>query len=260
AGKEKKIIGDIVYRLQPKPRLIIKVNDLADFDFNIETFTVSVDNLEFNCRVINRKIRNDEKVDVILSSINDRTIHEKVEKLSYTSFYLMNFPLVLGKAIRGRKNSNFYWKGRLTFGDKKWSITIDKMENYKEIKNKLNSEDGFGITHSGKIIEKQAKRYSSTELKNIINKLYVFLSFARGARSAPIYLKAYNNNQEVLKDWSLHRIDRWSTSQNNWLCEQNSLEQFQNLFPGWSALLDHNLWKKEIPKINYWYCYAGRNV
>jgi hypothetical protein len=72
----------------------------------------------------------------------------------------------------------------------------------------------------------------------------------------------YDNNDDVLiwKDWSLRRCDRWTLTQENWFCDQHSVEQLQELYPGWSKLFEDALWKDELPKILYWYFYAGRNT
>jgi hypothetical protein len=138
---------------------------------------------------------------------------------------------------------------------------FDKVENYKTVQEKLITHDGFGVTYTGRIEKVNGQQFHSQELTRIINKVYYFLSFARGANSPVFNFYGYNDQDErVWQDWSIHRSARWSLTQNNWFCNQHAFDQFSYLFPQWSKLFDDELWEKEIPKILYWYFYSGRNT
>lgn len=169
--------------------------------------------------------------------------------------------MCLGEGVRRRNNPNLLYKSRLKIQDESWEIIFDKIENYKTVQEKLKSHDGFGITYTGRIEKLNSQQFHSEELTQIINKLYYFLSFARGANTPVFNFHGYNDQDEkVWRDCSIHRSARWSLTQNNWFCDQNAYDQLSDLFPQWSKLFDDKLWSKEIPKILYWYFYSGRNT
>lgn len=263
--KNKTVKGDIILRLLPKPRLVILIStDLKpSFDsYKQESIlAVSTQDLKFRCRVTNLTTNNLSECNAVFSSVDDRTLHKEVSNLKYVTFHVINFPDSLGDRVRGRNNPNFLWNSRLMFGDQQWRIALDKVEDYKTIFGELKSKDGYSFTYSGRIERVNGESFGSGELHQEVNKARNFLSFARGANTTPFYLQGYDNDDMLIwKDWSLKRCDRWTLTQNNWFCDQHSVEQLQELYPGWSKLFEDALWKDELPKILYWYFYAGRNT
>lgn len=257
--------GNVIIRFRPKPRLVVEVdselNSYFDHFKQNNLLKVRIYDLELDCRVTNLTSTNFSNHEITLSSINDRTQHPEVRGLRKATFYVVNFPWCLGKGIRGRNNPNLLSRSRLKFTDEHWDVTLDKMENHKDLREKLKSSDGFAITYAGKVKKINGALFSSDELQSFVNKLYHFLCFARGSKTAPFYFQGYNEKNEVIwNDWSLRRMGGWMLTQDNWLCDQHAFEQLKELFPGWCKLMDDELGKNEIPKILYWYCYAGRNT
>jgi len=257
--------GDIFLKLKPKPRLVIKLESEERIffeNFNSEQILkVSLDSFDMYCRVTRMDQNNFGKFSIILSSIDDKTHTKNMDGLNYATFDVLNFPMCLGVGVRGRNNSNFFYKSRLKIQDESWKIIFDKVENYKTVQEKLKLHDGFGVTYVGRIEKLSGQPFHSQELDQVINKVYYFLSFARGANSPVFNFKAYNNQDEMVwQDWSIRRSARWSLTQNNWFCDQHSFDQLSDLFPQWSKLFEDELWSKEIPKILYWYLYSGRNT
>ncbi len=257
--------GNVILKLRPKPRLVIQIESNAKiFNENLnskEILKVSRENFDMYCRVTRLNQHNFGTYNITLSSVDDRTHSEEKNELKYATFDIINFPMCLGKGVQGRNNPNFLYRSRLEIHDDEWNVTLDKIENYKDVQEKLTSNDGFGVTYVGRIEKSNKEPFHSKELARIINKIYYFVSFARGANSPIFHLKSYNDKDEnVWQNWSLRSSARWSLTQNNWFCDQHSFDQLHELFPEWSKLFDDELWEKEIPKILYWYCYAGRNT
>lgn len=257
--------GDIVLKLLPKPRLVILVS--TDLKMSFDCFKqesilkVSTKDLTFRCRITNITTNNLDECKAILSSVDDKTVHCNASYLKYITFYVLNFPESFGDSVRGRKNPNFFWMSRLTFRDPQWQIVLDKVEDYKAIFKELKAKDGYAFTFTGKIERVDGKFFSSVDAIQVINKVRNFLSFTRGANITPFYLQGFDEKNELIwEDWSLRRCDRWILTQDNWFCDQHSVEQLQELYPGWSILFEDALWKEELPKILYWYFYAGRNT
>jgi len=259
------IPGDIILKLSPNPRLVIIINTSLKTSFDSykknSILTVSTQNLKLRCRITNITTNNLSECKATLSSVDDRTLHKDVTNLKYITFYVLNLQESLGHSVRGRKNSKYTWLSRLKFGNEQWSVTLDKMEDYKAILEDLKGKDGYAFTYAGKLERINGDSFSSDEIHQVVHNVHDFLSFARGANTTPFYLMGYDKDDVLVwKDWSLRKCDRWTLTQDNWFCDQHSFEQLQELYPGWSMLFEDALWKEELPKILYWYFYAGRNT
>ncbi|MEX2437933.1 MAG: hypothetical protein WD449_01625, partial [Candidatus Babeliales bacterium] len=198
---------------------------------------------------------------IVIFRSHNRTVHDDLSNIKHVTFYVINFPPSFGNVVRGRNNPNFSWRSRLSFGDDTWQVILDKMEGYKNIEKELKEIGGFAYTYAGSIKRINGNSFCSVEVLKLINKVNHFLSFVRGSNAVTFCMYGYDDQGEVIwKDWSLRRTDRWTLTQDNWFSDQHSSEQLQMLFPGWSKLLDDEDLGNEIPKILYWYCYAGKNT
>lgn len=257
--------GDVLLKFLPDPRLVILISMDLKLGFENEKqgsiLTVNTLGLRFRCRVTNVATSTLNDSNVVLSSVDGSTLHNKVSNLSYVTFYVINFPESFGSSVRGRNNPNFSWRSRLTLSDDIWQIQMDKVEDYKSIFKELNAKDGYAFTYAGKIERIDGSLFNSDELLQELDKVCNLFSFARGANAKPFCLHGYDNNDTLLwRDWTLRRCDRWTLTQENWFCDQHSIEQLSKLYLGWSTLFEDELWKIELPKVLYWYCYAGRNA
>jgi len=260
-----KTSGTIILKLNPNPRLVILVcTDLkTSFDNHKQAsiLEVSTQYLKFRCRITSLTTNNLGESNATLTSIDKSTLHKDVTNLKYVTFYVLNFPESFGESVRGRNNPKFTWLSRLMFSDEQWCITLDKAEDYKTIFDELKAKDGYSFSYAGKIERNNSESFSSEQIHQVLHKVHNFLSFARGANTTPFYLMGYDKDDILIwKDWSLRRCDRWTLTQDNWFCDQHSVEQLKELYPKWSRLFEDELWKDELPKILYWYFYAGRNT
>lgn len=256
--------GNIILRLLPKPKIVLEIKSgstvfIEALRLNKELL-VKTKTSKYKCSVININQHNLGLFEVTLASAN-HVLNNEADRLKYLTFNLINFPIANGKGVRGRNNPNFVWNSRLELQDDDWDITFDLIEDHKAVQKELKKSDGFAVTYAGIIRRKDHQPYNSIELSRLINKLYHFISFARGANSAVFNLQGFDANEEMVwQDLSLQTTSRWSLTQHNWFCDQHSYEQLSNLFPKWSNLYDDELWEKQIPQVLYWYFYAGRNT
>jgi hypothetical protein len=118
--------GDIILKLRPKPRLVIKLDSEEKIfveNFNCEEILkVSTESFDMYCRVTRLYQNNFGKYSIILSSIDDKTHTKNMDGLNYATFDVLNFPMCLGEGVRGRNNSNFFYKSRLKIQDDSWKI------------------------------------------------------------------------------------------------------------------------------------------
>lgn len=261
-----KVKGDIYLKTYPKLR----------YQFNIETrnplFEKYLNNGEkllikngttsFECLVTQVDKVYLDQYNVTLKNCSNIVGENKVKGLTSATFIVINFPFCLGSPLKriDQRWSSYLGRIGLNIGD--WSILMDKVDSYKMIQGNMEESDGYTVTYAGSISKKKGAKFTSDDLLGVLNKLFWLLSFSRGAFTSPILVEGFNNKDELVwNDRSIRSVDRWSLTQNNnWFCTQNVNKIYKELYPGWDNLLENDLWKKELPKVIYWYTYSGRGV
>lgn len=131
--------------------------------------------------------------------------------LSYVLFQLANFHDTLGNSIgveteKRRKQ----WKGRFHLNTDGWKITIDKVENYKELFESLKKTGGYGISHTIKIEKNDRSLFDIKQLDDLKEDLFYFFSFTRGFWTEPFFEIGYDKKgKKVWENFSLPRTDKW---------------------------------------------------
>lgn len=145
-------------------------------------------------------------------------------------------------------------KSRLTLEDKPYIIVLDKIDNYKEQKEKLQENGGFLITYSGKITKNKGS-ISLAELHKWHDRFHHFLYFLNGRRIAPMFYTGSFKGQNLWTDYSNYIVDTYK----NVPCWSDII--FLNDLPTlWKSY--NKLWKEEnnqdfLKTAIHWYVEAN---
>jgi len=185
--------------------------------------------------------------------LNEPTLLGSDQDLISVVFHLSNFHNFIGTQI-SRKNR--ICSDRLLLEVDGWSIYIDKLENFTEIINSLQSQGGYTITHVGKIERSDKKVFSSKEAEEILDVLHWFLSFCRGFRISPILLVGQNSSEEkVWEKWHSNQLISPWKSVDSWFIDLNTLntQDINELFAGFFTLWKTDSWNDAIRLAIHWY-------
>jgi hypothetical protein len=123
-------------------------------------------------------------------------------------FHVANFPnflgaggpsgdFILGTPAGGRKRM-----GNAVFADPPWSIQLQAMMDTDKTVEALSRSGGYGITHIAELTRADGQTFAADEAENVLQKVYLFLSFARGAW-APVVLNVGfdTTGKRVYENW-----------------------------------------------------------
>jgi len=164
-------------------------------------------------------------------------------------FHIANLHEYFGERITYPSQSSA--ARRIALSDDNWAITIDGVENLKELLNELGREGGYGITHVGVLRKRNNQPFKVAEALEQIKQLGFFLSFVEGRWCHPKFLIGMRNGEIVFRDLSARgRITQWD---HNWRWSPSKANDLDIAYKGFvSKWNDPNL-KETIAMILEFY-------
>lgn len=193
---------------------------------------------------------------VLIPSVSVVTPTAPSDALCTADFHLFNFPAFIGPEDyllpAGERC------GQVILEADGWKTTIAATDRTGTLVKALSQEGGYVITHMGKIEHVDGSTFSSQQLQGLLQCLHYFLSFALG-RWAGVALPVGLNQDgdRVFEQWGTPRIatDHWNPSL-SWFDEHHA-ELLSQVFPGFSARWNEEIWAKPLKSALYWYLAAN---
>ncbi|MDP2412269.1 MAG: hypothetical protein Q8M26_18540 [Pseudolabrys sp.] len=127
-------------------------------------------------------------------------------RIKRTIAHIVNFPDFIGPTdiAYEHRQGGFQKIGRVFLDSFEWRAELQELPHTRELINEMRNQGGFGITHAVEVCRRDGSEFSAEEAEKINQKIYLFLSFARGGWSAPILSVGYDsNNNAAHEEWSL---------------------------------------------------------
>ena len=174
-------------------------------------------------------------------------------------FLVPNFKELNGHPIcclDSDSNQRRIHKGRLLLRGGEWLITLDAVDQFKEIKETLTQSSGFAITHIGQLERDDSSLFSPTDALEILNALTLYLWFTKGACTSPCLPAGFDGiGNEVWTIWD-YGIIKPFTNPPSWLDESCNI-QFEETFSEFMKLWLDESWKEVIQRSIHWYVEAN---
>ena len=164
--------------------------------------------------------------------------------LQSVSFYILNFP-----SLCQHDRHAVLQQGP-------WHIEIWPREDIHAVRQALNAESGYGLTHEGSMIRSDAEPFRVKEAATVLNALHHFLSFARGG-SCGIALIAGTDagGNTAWEQWGAYSTFPWFT-RSSWLDHRhNNDAELAEAFPGFLQRVMEGRYGVEdrVHMALYWY-------
>ncbi len=171
------------------------------------------------------------------------------ERLSSVVFCLANFISFSGAPVRDESGTKVS-ADRAVLRGAGWKITIDGIWLGSTRKRELSEH--FFLSHVGKLERENGDFFSSEEANAVLDKLYWFFSFCRGAPTPGILPVGFNaQGVEVWSEWGGWNVGRFEAKR-NWY-NDFSAEGLEKAFPGFWERMQSPEWKQPIRLSIYWY-------
>lgn len=133
------------------------------------------------------------------------------EALSRVQFHVPNFPSFIGGHIERRDGEGkAAWNGRLQVDDGTWSVTLDLVQNHRELMRDLRDVGGYALTAVGDLRRADQAAFSVSNAREILEMISYWLVFLAGQWTQPVLLVGYSaSDEQVFEEWRSPRVDPW---------------------------------------------------
>lgn len=182
--------------------------------------------------------------------------------MDYVIAHIPNFKSYIGRSICRKYDDKLKsWTGRLSLNSPKWKVTIDAVEDIKDLIKEVKAAGGYCVTHVVRIEKSSGSKLTAADVDDALPALNIFLSLLCGRSTLPILPVGFDDSDnEVWKKWSLGKIDQWQGATDNWF--DNSIpakhsDELNSLFEGFMAKWTSDSWNEPLTLAVHWYTEAN---
>lgn len=252
--------GEIKFTWFPEIRTRFKGKGIgsqaASYNHHKEV-SIIIDGLVFGeGRLYFRNIKFETNDYIIEGYCHKATLGDYTVPVTEVQFALPNFrELFFGESVKHTIGKDtFFDRGRVTFEDTEYTIVIDKISNFAELKKELKARGGYLITYAGRITSKKGTILLA-ELDRYLYCFSHFLYLLTGSRTAPLFLFGKHNEETIWRDYSRHNIDQYKMV-NSWSEYQNIKDVsilWQSFYQLWKDTNDRDF----LQRVLHWYIEAN---
>jgi hypothetical protein len=186
--------------------------------------------------------------------VGERVIRPSDGPVNQVLFLLPNFPFVVGQPVDYPDGSSR--KNRLTLAGGGWVITLDAVQNQKEVEEFLESRSGFGVTHLGRLEKADGTSFTAEAALAVLDAFVWYVSFAAGSWTGPCLPTGFDAaGKQVWQVWECYRPVAF-VERPSWL-DRHHGNQFEAPFPGFIKLWFDENWEEVVRFAVHWYVEAN---
>jgi hypothetical protein len=137
-----------------------------------------------------------------------------------------------------------------------WRITVDSHAGTYRLTDRLESDGGYGLTHTGTLKRADGTLFDADDADEALWALRHFLSFARGFWSGPVLPVGVNaGGESAWERWDLRKLSRWEHVTGWFDADYGQLLEaaFAGFMPRWAT----SEWQRPLQSAIYWYVHSN---
>lgn len=254
-GSKVKCVGTIKLLWLPRPRLEVTLDLTTDglfsnpFDFE-NMLSVYVEDIGLSESAYLTSFQSNS----ITAELQSGVELGRRENIHHLQFHLVNFVNYLGEAITD--DGEGWRRDALIFEDGTWKVTLHARDLAKDTFRQLKVIKGYAITHIGKLERLDGAEINSDEIDDLLDKLFWFFSFIRGAFVPPWLVVGFNREeQKGWEKWNLNKSTHSWETENSWFPKFFRVQggEWDRLFPGFMKRLKDEAWQEAVTQALSWY-------
>ncbi len=238
-------------RFQPDPRLILEVQASGIEFLNHQSLTPpSIVRVQFD------QFGGEADFfvgDLRKSSVDFWSRSSQIQIVSSSSsinkavFHLFNWPDFWGEVRRVGSETTFR---AIELEAGPWKVSIYGPERTTALVKTLERTGGYVLTHIGSITRVDKATFSKADLDDLLQKLYLFFTFALGKSTSPCLALGFDNDGSIV----FHQVGLGAVQSGGWKGSHSWLYQggfhvMADVVNGFWSLCEQEVWKKALAEV-----------
>ncbi|MCM5663662.1 hypothetical protein [Galbibacter mesophilus] len=225
----------------------------------INSFEIIINDLIFgNGFITNSTIQSfngESKIKGVMSQ--EAVSGDKSISVDSIKFSVPNLRSFLGITVKKLTEQNSYTgRNRLKLENEKYLISIDKAENYSDLKNNLRENGGYIILYNG-LLKSKKGAISFEESKEIFHCLNTFLTFLNGRRVSALFATGLFEDKSIWCNYTDYYVDIYKDC-TSWP-QDHSIMGLEKIWGKFSELWKDKEDRNFLTSVIHWYVEANNN-
>jgi hypothetical protein len=139
-----------------------------------------------------------------------------------------------------------------------WVVEVSEVESADRLEKELKESGGYAITHTAEIRKDDGAAFSEDELKEFLNTIQKFLTFALGRWVGVSLAVGFDaSGSREFEQWGIGIScpDHWNAGL-SWFDVRHA-EVLGQVFPGFCRLVSRPVWRERLHEVLWWYAAAN---
>lgn len=237
-GERVEVPVNVVFPLNPTPRVVIESERLPNIVLQNERFRIT--------------LRNGAQLEAMVGSFNFGTakgsltpsrlpvdVIDKALPLTSVQFGILNFPELYGRQgrfIDHEQYSILIPHSKLDVPN--WCVEITGVRNIADVVKTLKQNRGYGFTYKGFIKRSDGSQFMPSDVAKLLEALRLFFSFVRGGYCSLAMIEGMDQvGRQSWVRWGAHKVSAWD-NRHSWIDKHNGTDILSELFPKFVSALD----------------------
>lgn len=215
---EVKIIGKVYFDWFPnfgtyfcgKPL----IDDRKAFDlFQVKSFEIIIDGLKFGDAFITRTNIQSINAEInFIGVLSQQAIFgDKSIPVNLIKFSVPNLREFRGLPVKKQTAKSITTSmNRLVLENDNFLITLDKLNNYNDLKKSLEENGGYVVLYAGEIKNKKGSM-TFESVKDTFHCLDTFLTFLNGRRTSALFMTGIHDEEKIWSDYTDYYVDAYKS-------------------------------------------------
>jgi hypothetical protein len=159
-------------------------------------------------------------------------------------------------------NLTWFWPGpgaasAHTLRSEHWLCELVPQRTEGDLVKQLQQEGGYALTHSCSITRLPGGSIDRAASRDLLHALAHFFGFIQGAWAPPLFAKGLAGENVRWREWYHRYHQPWQSHGPSWF-DVSTGESVPELFPGFMAQWESDLWRDSLRSAIYWYIQCNR--
>jgi hypothetical protein len=139
-----------------------------------------------------------------------------------------------------------------------WRCELRAEPTISDLVKQLDEDGGYALTYRGRLTRRDGASVDRNTSRERLHALAHCFAFIQGTWAPPLFATGVTGSTVCWREWHHRFHQRWQSHWLSW-CDQTTAESIVQLFPGFMARWESEVWRDTLRSAIYWYVQCNRD-